>query len=181
MWKLFIEHPSVYCRLFLDFTTQLIADQIDFYTDASGRIRFGGVSDIDWLHGLWDQDWLRLVNPSIEYLELYALVTCVLQWGFKYQNRRVILFCDNKSVVAMVNNTSSTCENCMVLIRKLVLHCMEINTRIFVKYVRTSDNKRADYLSRGGIKDFKMLGYPFAEQATAIPTSICPPSKIWKP
>ena len=34
-WKQFLQHQTVYCRPFLDFTCTLTADQIQFYTDAS--------------------------------------------------------------------------------------------------------------------------------------------------
>ena len=38
MWITFLQHPSVYCRPFLDFTNFLVADEVDLYTDASGKI-----------------------------------------------------------------------------------------------------------------------------------------------
>ena len=43
MWKIFLRHPSAYCRPFLDFSTKVTSTDLDFYTDASGRIGFGGV------------------------------------------------------------------------------------------------------------------------------------------
>ena len=41
MWLKFLDHPSVYCRPFIDITNELQTDIIDFYTDASGRIGMG--------------------------------------------------------------------------------------------------------------------------------------------
>ena len=41
-WKVFLHHPSAFCRPFLDFAMTWCADEIDFYTDASGKIGFGG-------------------------------------------------------------------------------------------------------------------------------------------
>ena len=38
MWRLFLKHPSVYSRCFMDFTS-IGAYQIEFYTDASGENR----------------------------------------------------------------------------------------------------------------------------------------------
>ena len=63
----------------------------------------------------WGKDTADL-DPSIQYLELFALVAAVLAWISRFQNRSVTIFCDNQSVVAMVNNTTSKCINCMTLI-----------------------------------------------------------------
>ena len=40
MWLQFLEHPSVYSRPFMDFSTSLVADKINMYSDASGVISF---------------------------------------------------------------------------------------------------------------------------------------------
>ena len=49
----------------------------------------------------------------------------------------------------MIRNSSSSCKNCMVLIRLIVLECLTWNVRLFCKHVRTEDNYFADALSRG--------------------------------
>ena len=41
MWLSFLKHPAVYCRPFLDFSCVLVADEIDMYSDASGKIGMG--------------------------------------------------------------------------------------------------------------------------------------------
>ena len=50
---------------------------------------------------------LKKFKPSIEYLELYAVTAAVLTWIHQFKNRRIILFCDNQSVVDMINLTST--------------------------------------------------------------------------
>ena len=72
----------------------------------------------------WDQNWLDKAKPSIEYLELFALVAATLAWGVELRNCRVVMYCNNHSVISMINKTTSTCKNCMVLIRLLVLHML---------------------------------------------------------
>ena len=101
-WRIFLQHPTAFARPFLDFSSSFLADEIDFYTDASGKIGFGGISDLDYMFSLWDPRFLKSKRPSIEYLELFALVAGILAWIDKYRNRRVVLFCDNKSVRDMV-------------------------------------------------------------------------------
>ena len=95
-------------------------------------------------------------KPSIEYLELFALCAGVLAWCDtpRLNNTRIIIFCDNQAVVSMVNNTTSGCKNCMVLLRTLVLNNLKHNRRIFVSYVRSSANILADSLSRGKFDTF---------------------------
>ena len=41
MWKTFIQHPSMYSRPFMDFTTMLTAVEIDMYSDASKNPELG--------------------------------------------------------------------------------------------------------------------------------------------
>ena len=43
LWQEFLNHPTVYSRPFLDFSSVLQADDIDFYTDSSGSIGCGSI------------------------------------------------------------------------------------------------------------------------------------------
>ena len=180
MWLQFLHHQSVYVRGFMDFSESIVADQISMFSDASKIVDlgFGGVCTNSWLYGQWDREFMKN-DPSIAYLELYALVATVLTWIHRYQNRRVILFCDNQSVVQMVNITSSSCKNCMVLIRILVLKCLEENVRIFARYIRSKDNTASDYLSRLKIDAFKRLKDSWDEFPTEIPSRLTPINKLW--
>ena len=150
MWHKFIQHASIFSRLFMDYSDALCATEIDFYTDASGTIGFGGVCGNSWMYGSWPQNFLDQ-DPSIEFKELYALVAGALGWLDRFRNKRIIVFCDNQSVVAMVNSTSSSCKRCMILIRLFVLHCLKLNVRLYGRYVNTKANVRADLLSRNRI------------------------------
>ena len=58
-----------------------------------------------------------------------------------------MLFCDNTSAVEMINNTTSSCQNCMVLIRILVLESLKSNVRVFAKYISSKANAYSDALS----------------------------------
>ena len=86
MWLQFLNHPSVFCQPFADFSKTIPSLEVDLYTDASGSLNLGcgGVSDNEWLHVSWDKHFLREAEPSIEYLELYALTVGVLLWLPKY-------------------------------------------------------------------------------------------------
>ena len=105
VWKQMLESPTVFARPFIEFGS-LNATEIDMYSDASGKIGFGAVCGTSWMYGEWPKSFLDK-KPTIEYLELYGLVTGVITWICCFRNRRIVLFCDNMAVVHMVNNTSA--------------------------------------------------------------------------
>ena len=107
------------CRPFVDFKENTwLAQALQFYTDAakSDRLGIGCLFGNHWLHKKWNS-FIADCNPSIEYCELFALTVGVDLWGHEFRNKRVIIYCDNMSVVHMVNKSSTGCQNCMVLIR----------------------------------------------------------------
>ena len=107
VWHTFLSSPEVYTRPFMDFT-DWTAENLNFYTDASGSWEKGGIGAIcndSWLYQAWNKE-LKLIKPSIEYLELYAVMVGVFLWIHRFSNRRVNLYCDNKSVQDMINDSS---------------------------------------------------------------------------
>ena len=90
---------------------------------------FGCILNDRWIFGQWEDQYIERFKPSIEYLELFASVAGVLTWQSSAElvNTRVVVFCDNQATVVMINNLSSSCKNCMVLLRKLVLNGLKYN------------------------------------------------------
>ena len=174
MWMKFLNHPSAYSRPFLDFRNVLSAEEIQFHSDASGRIGYGVICQNSWMMGLWDQQFLVKHKPSIEFLELFTVTAGVLQWIHRFSNQRVTLFCDNQAVCYMINKNSSSCKNCMNLIRLIVLESICQNVRIFAKYIHTKSNGMADSLSRGQLSRFYKLAPKMVDQ---FPTMIL--DKLW--
>ena len=96
------------------------------------------------------------------------------------QNRKIVLFCDNIAVVHMINNSTSNCRNCMILVRIIVLESLVCNSRVFARYVKSKDNGKADALSRLQFDRFKQLsGGSMNEKPSELPSSIWPINKIW--
>ena len=129
MWIQFLNHPAIFSRPFLDFS-QIGADVLNFYTDAAKTEGFGGYCDGSWMFGTWDPYFITQANPSISFLELYAVTVAVIAWIHRFKNRRIILFCDNQGAVDMINSNTSSCKRCMVLIRILVLQGLIHNVKI---------------------------------------------------
>ena len=52
------------------------------YSDASRnyKLGFGAYCGAEWSFGQWDTAFCEAVKPSIEYLELYAVLVGVLDW-----------------------------------------------------------------------------------------------------
>ena len=149
IWEQFLENCGYrgLCRPFLDILGDKSALDSGFYSDASGckTKGFSCFYQGKWIFGIWEPGFIESKNPSIEYLELFALIAGIITWHKDLSNRRIIIHCDNQAVVEMVNSNSSKCKNCMILIRKLVLNNLFHNRRIYVRYIRTARNILAQF------------------------------------
>ena len=154
---------------------------INFYSDASAlsKLGFGCLLDSKWLRGDWDPEFIKKYEPSIEYLELFALCAGIFTWGEFLKNTRITVFCDNTAVVAMIKNMTSSCKNCMMLIRMLTLQGLKFNRRLRAKYVSTKQNFLVDSLSRGQIHRFSRLGPHMDINPWMIHDDLWPMMKIW--
>ena len=182
MWSKFLQFPSAFCRPFMDFDHVLHAHEIDMYSDASknSKLGFGATCGASWMMQKWDESFIRTHDPSIQFLELFGLTAGVLAWVHRFRNQRIILFCDNKGVCSMINNSSSSCKRCMVLIRLVVLYSLNHNVRVFAKYVKSKDNFFADMLSRLKTKRFWLKGKDkYVHKSTPVSSEIWPMEKVW--
>ena len=160
---------------------QCTSTQIAFYSDASRNksLGFGCLFKERWIMKLWETAFFEQVNPSIEYLELYALTAGIFTWQENLSNIRIVVFCDNTAVVNMINEMSSGCKNCMVLIRLLALNGLRYNRRVAAKYINTKRNCLADALSRNQMTRFLTLGWHMNKEPDIINEEIWPMSKLW--
>ena len=135
------------------------------------------------MYETWDRSFIKLNDPSIGFLELFAVAEGILNWINKYSNQSIVLFCDNKSAADMINSTTSSCKHCMKLIWIIVLQGMIHNVKINARHVRGVANDLSDYLSRGKIQAFKDLAALHSlnmnKHPTEIPHDIWPVEKIW--
>ena len=176
VWVQFLSNEddrTTLCRPFLYLNRFETSKTLNFYSDASGKIGFGAVFEKHWIHKIWLKEFLTQ-EPSIEFQELLALCAAIFTWEHLLFNTRIAIFCDNQAVVNMVNNTTSSCPNCMILIRLLVLNNLQFNRRVFVKFVSTKQNFLADASSRNQIDQFRKLA---PERIDYIPWPTSP--KVW--
>ena len=108
------------------------------------------------------------------------MVAAVINWIHKFKNKKIALFCDNMSVVYMINKNTSSNKNCMVLIRILVLFSLIHNVRVRAKHVPGKLNEISDWLSRNRIDKFEeKYGSKFATHRTPLSDLIWPMDQIW--
>ena len=189
MWNTFLNsnEETVWYRPFIDIDISVNADQLRFYMDASAnhKLGFGCIFNEEWTFGQWEDGFIRKYDNeiNIEFLELFALCMGIFTWISKLQGKRVIVFCDNMLVVNMVNNTTSGCRFCMVLIRYLTIKCMTNNLRVFARHVKGSSNVLSDSLSRMKLNKFishaKDIGWIINDQPTPLLTELWPLSAYW--
>ena len=137
VWKLFLSSSQAYYRPFIDYSVYPTAVEMDWYMDAakSDKRGCGGYHRAHWFVHQWSSQFIKDKNPSIEFLELFALTVGVVLWLPLHKNCRLTLFCDNESVCKMVRKLSSSCKNCMKLIQIITLQGLINNTRVFTEHV----------------------------------------------
>ena len=62
IWKRFVSSSSVFCRPFLDLCELQTAEDINMYSDASGKIGFGAYCRNKWTGGFWNENFLAKCN-----------------------------------------------------------------------------------------------------------------------
>ena len=140
---------SILCRPYVDLFTFDTSVVLPFYSDASKKdsLGFGVYFNRQWAYGTWEPGYIKNCDPSIEYLELFALCVGIFIWQEQLRDCQIIIHCDNQAVINMVNQTTSSCKNCMMLLRLLVLNGLIYNRRVLVKYIKSKKNILADSLS----------------------------------
>ena len=160
-----------------------VSTEICFYSDASAsaKLGFGCILDDPWIQEYWSENgnFIEECKPSIEYLELFALVVGLFTWERQLSNCRITVFCDNKSVLSMINNLTSSCKNCMVLIHLMTLNGLQHNRRVTANYVSTKNNYLADSLSHGQITRFHKLRPHMKPEQETICAKLWPLCKLW--
>ena len=186
VWKVFLANfrNQALCRQMIDWDKNtMLATQLNFSSDASrnGLLGFGAVFNKHWTYEQWEPGFIANCNPSIEYLKLFGVVAALLTWGHELKDRRIILFCDNMSVVGMINSSTSSCKNCMFLLQLMILNNLVFNRKVFARHISSRDNYLSDALSRLQLKHFWSLA-PLGMDRVKTPVSklVWPVSSFWQ-
>ena len=188
IWKFFLENyrNKAVCRPMVDLQKVQSAQELNFTSDASAARDLGMGSTFNnyWLFAKWESRFIEKYNPSIKYLGLLGVTAAILTWGFMLENCRIVIFCNNQAVVAMINNMTSSYRNCMYLLHLITLNNLIHNRRVFAKFIPMKSNDLSDALSRMQFnrfwnlvksKDLKMNPFP-----SKISHLVWPVSNIWQ-
>ena len=102
---------------------------------------------------------------SIEWQELFSIVIACALWYPQFTGKRLQFWCDNESVVAIINSSHSKVPRIMDLVRFLVFISMKHNFLVGACHVPGISNEIADALSRFKDKHFR----EFAPMPTRAP------------
>lgn len=147
------------------------SNSLELYTDSAGSRGYGAVFGNHWFYGAWPQAWQSI---NIATLELFPIVVALHIWGPTISNKCVILFTDNAALVDIINKQTSKDKGIMVLVRSLVLCCMRFNILFRSRHIPGFLNKKADYLSRFQVEEFKALTPDADLFPTAVPEDLLP-------
>lgn len=188
VWVNFLRHGNAVSRPFVDFDGDNFVD-IPFTSDAAKSPLLGysacywdkTVNKLYYCFNRWDSGFLETFDPSVQFLELYALTVGILLFSAKLKNSRVRIWCDNQAVIQIVNKGASSCKHCMILVRVITLTALFNNTRYQVEYLKSEDNVWSDYLSR--MKEDKFLAeVPANVEPVELntPSELLPVAKFYK-
>ena len=108
-------------------------------------------------------------NPSIDFLELYALLVVVVIWVPMLMDHVVLFWLDNTPAVYTLINKASSSDHVMLLICYITLFCMTHNIKILAKHIEGTNNKFYDLLSRFKFQEFHLTKPENTRESPSIP------------
>ena len=172
MWKIFLSKWNG--RSFFLESTPTPAQNLELYTDAAGSIGFGGYFQGRWFQGHWlpNMQLNQQQGISIEWQELFPIVVACAIWHPLLAGKRLQFWCDNLSVVSIINSGHSKIPRIMDLVRRLVFLSMQHNFVVRARHVPGVSNAIADALSRFQMQRFRVLAPDADQNPCTIPPSL---------
>lgn len=90
----------------------------------------------------------NLVGNHIGVFEILAVYIALQLWRQDIVNKRIQLFCDNQSVISILNTGKGKDKLMLQFARQIAMLCANNNAEIRLVYIASQDNRMADYLSR---------------------------------
>jgi hypothetical protein len=146
------------------------SDALRLFTDACGK-SFAAVMGTHWFAGDFPASWQ---DVNIARKELLPIVVAILLWGSTISNKRILFFCDNMAVVAIINAQTSKEPSIMALVRQLVLATRNHNILFAAKHIPGKTNIVADFLSRSQVEKAREAGPWLDPLPQTIPPHLLP-------
>ena len=138
-------------------------------TDASGAWGCGAFWNGQWFQWRWPPEWAQ---HHIMVKELVPIVLSCTVWGRELAGNRVLVECDNSSVVIAVNKHYARDQTAMHLLRSLWFFVAHFDIDLKCKHIAGVDNSTADHLSRDNLHLFFHLHPQVTREPTPLPPSL---------
>jgi len=171
MWVDFLEHWNG-VSIFLDSHISQPRD-LQRFTDASGSLGYVGFLDGLWFQGHWlpEHTLNKKRGISIEWQELFPIYLACVLWGPTWSGKRILIWCDNQSVVAIINSKHTKSPQTMDLVCSITLLTLTNSFTISTTYIPGLDNAIADSLSHFQMDRFWALAPTASLTPCVIPSS----------
>ena len=132
------------------------AADMELFADASG-LGSGGFFQGQWFRGTWKEFNAPQPSASIIWREMVPVAVAYACWGHRWSGKKILLHCDNSSVLEAWKAGSCWHPGVVRLIRKS-LHVAALNNFItLITHIPGINNSIADALSRGQLARFRSL------------------------
>ena len=168
LWLVFLQDWNGK-QFFLDKNISNCFD-MEFHTDASSTIGYGGCFGTHWFCDRWGTEVSE--NVSMSARELCPIVVAAHLWGAEWSNKRIQVFCDNEGAVAVINKGYSSEKIMAKMLRVLTLISMSRNFTIKAVHIPGFKNVKADLISRFQLTRFKQMFPEMDEIATPVPEDV---------
>ena len=150
---------------------------MELFTYAASTVGFGGYFNGKWFQGRWPPHMAlsKETGISIEWQELFPIVVACTIWYPHFAGKRLQFWCDNESVVAIINSGHSKAPRIMDLLRSLTLISMKHNFFVRARHVPGVSNEIADALSRFQEERFRAAAPRANRDPCPIPPSLMTP------
>ena len=121
------------------------SDSLKLFSDSASTRGYAAVFGSQWFSGEWPALWQQY---HITVLELFPIVAAIEYWGHQLRDKCILLLCDNKAVVDIINSQTSKDITVMILVRRLVVTSLKFNILFKSKHIPGKHNVIPDLLSR---------------------------------
>ena len=139
---------------------------MELFTDASGNDGWGAYWAGRWISDRWSTAQSEM---SIAWKELYAVAIATNTWGTLWQRRKIVIHCDNQTVVSVWEKGTCKSSEIMALVRMLYFCAAHNNFNVCVQHIPGVRNDIADALSRFQHHRFRRIAPNANPQPDIIP------------
>ena len=93
-------------------------------------------------------EYMCSADTPIHIKEFLVVLLCIRMWGQEWTGQRIMIFCDNESVVETCVNQKPKDHEMQKLLREFLFWVCKFNFYPVLQKISTKDNHIADYLSR---------------------------------